>query len=118
MVTYSCDICGAVIGDADGFFSMDSEQNLKNNPDGIFTLEYRPVKTLHGKLAGFGYQILNMCEKCTTRMSKTVFQEIRNIQAETKSETITVTPPLFKPEMVECAREPIADSAIGYVGGR
>ena len=79
MQIHVCDICGTEIPDRDTLEEM--QQLLEGNPNGIFSLDYRPAMVNgSGKPIGFDYKSFHMCRYCCTAISHAILNEIAKIQ--------------------------------------
>lgn len=80
MQIHVCDICGTEL--PDGPDTLEEMQPfLEGNPDGIFTLDYKPVIVDEsGKPIGFDYKCFHMCRYCCTAISHAILNEISKIQ--------------------------------------
>lgn len=81
MQIYICDICGTELPQ-DGPAALEEMQPfLEGNPNGIFTLDYKPVIVNgSGKPIGFDYRCFHMCRYCCTTISHAILNEIGRIQ--------------------------------------
>lgn len=85
-----CDICGTEL--PDGPAALEEMQSfLEGNPNGIFTLEYKPVIVNgSGKPIGFDYKCFHMCRYCCTTISHAILNEIGKIQESIHKPSVIV----------------------------
>ena len=97
MRVWLCDICGDRINPID---EMEQEEKRKKNyPKGYFTLEYRPmVLTPSKEPSHFGYSDFHMCDMCSTRINKAIFETAAKIRETTYHPTAIIGIEEFPPE--------------------
>ena len=97
MRVFLCDICGDQIKLTN---EMDQEaKRLKNYPKGYFTLEYRPmVLSPDKKPSHFGYCDFHMCDLCSARINKAIFETAAKIRETTYHPTAILGIEEFPPE--------------------
>ena len=97
MRVWFCDICGDRIE-----LSNEMEQEvkrLKNYPNGHFVLEFRPmVLSPNKKPSHFGYSEFHMCDLCSSRINKSIFETIVKIQESVYHPTTIIEIDKFPPE--------------------
>ena len=97
MRVYLCDICGDRIEQSD---EMELEaKRLKNYPKGYFVLEFRPmVLNPDKKPSHFGYADLHLCDMCSSRINKAIFDTAAKIRETTYHPTAIIRIEEFPPE--------------------
>lgn len=118
MQIHVCDICGTELpDDRDSLEEM--QPFLEGNPNGIFTLDYRPVMVDgSGKPIGFDYKCFHMCRYCCTTISHAILNEIDRIQESIHKPSVIIPIRKFdtSPSLIKghgctptCGEEPVRD---------
>ena len=111
MQIYVCDICGEEIPNGDRSIEEEKEL-LADNPEGVFSLEYRPVITnADGKKVGFGFECFHVCRYCCTTLSKSILKEISRIQESVHKPSVIIPIKKFDTSPV---REPVPANRACY----
>lgn len=97
MRVFLCDICGDRIELTN---EMEQEaKRLKNYPKGYFCLEYRPmVLTPNKEPSHFGYSEFHVCDLCSARINKAIFETAAKIRETTYHPTAIIGIEEFPPE--------------------
>lgn len=85
-----CDICGTEL--PDGPYTLEEMRPfLEGNPNGIFNLEYRPIKVNgNGKPIGLDHKRFHMCRYCCTTISHAILNEIGKIQESVHKPSVII----------------------------
>lgn len=112
MRVWICDVCGDQIKTFNE--TEQEEKQLKNYPDGYFSLEYHPMMlTSDKKPSHFGYRDFCVCDMCGARINKSIFETIAKIKESVYHPTAIIEIDKFPPEpevmqYTECACIPTA----------